>query len=148
MKDIKNILIPIDLSDAFDPCISYALELAKKFDAKLHLLHAIHEPSESSRFSTPHVAMDKAHEETRGRMKRQLLLYASSKLGGFTNFVTEVEIGPPHAVITRYAEKKNIDLIVTGERRKGKLAHAFSQKTTSKVLESSDKPILRVIIPN
>ncbi len=148
MREIKSILVPVDLSDPFDSCVSYAVELARKFNAKLHLLHIIHEPSEASGFSTPHVSMDRAHEETKGRMKRQLLRYASSQLGGFTSFVAEVEIGPPHTVITRYAEEKDIGLIITGERRKGRLAHALSQKTTRKILEGSNKPVLRLIISN
>lgn len=146
MKEIRNILVPIDLSDTFDSCVAYALELAKKLKARLHLLHTIHEPVNASGFSTPHVSLDKIHEEMKGRMERQLRLYATSQLKGFTNFVTEVKIGPPQAIIAQYAEEKDIDLIVIGERRKGKLAHALSQKTTNKVLESSGRPVLRLII--
>jgi nucleotide-binding universal stress UspA family protein len=146
VKAIQNILVPIDLSDISDPCLVYALELSKKLHAWLHLLHAVHEPVEASGFSTPHVSMDRVHEETKGRMERQIRLYAASHLGGLTNFVTEVRIGPPHTVIVQYAEEKDIDLIIMGERRKGKLAHALSQKTTHKVLENSGRPILRLIV--
>jgi nucleotide-binding universal stress UspA family protein len=126
--------------------VAYALELAKNLGARLHLLHAIHEPADASGFSTPHVSLDKAREEAKGRLERRLRLYATSQLVGFTNFVAEVAIGPPHNVIARYADDKDIDLIIIGERRKGKLAQALSQKTTNKILESSNRPILRLII--
>ncbi len=143
---MKNILVPIDLSDMSDPCVAYALELSRKLDARLHLLHAIHEPAEASGFSTPHVSMDRIHEETKGRIERKIRRYAASQLGSFGNFSTEVRIGPPHTIITQYADEEDIDLIVIGTRRKGKLAHALSQKTTNKILESTDRPVLRLII--
>ncbi|MBW2057294.1 MAG: universal stress protein [Deltaproteobacteria bacterium] len=146
MKEIKNILVPIDLSDILSPCVTYGLELARRFGARLHLLYAVHEPGEASGFSTPHVAMDRVHEEAKRRADRQLRLYAASNLGDFSDFVTAVRIGSPHSVINQYADKEGIDLIVMGVKRRGRLAQALSQKTTNRVLESSAKPVLRLVI--
>jgi nucleotide-binding universal stress UspA family protein len=149
LKEIKNIMVPIDLTvtDLSNSCVDYALGLAKKLDATIHLLHAIHEPQEASGFSTPHVSMDRVHEEAKGRLERKVRVYAASQIGDSADFVTEVRIGLPAEVITQYANDKNIDLIVIGEKRKGKVAQALSQKTVSKILGSSDRPVLRLILP-
>ena len=133
-----------NLFDIFDSCVAYTLKLSEKLDERLLFLHAILEPAESSGFSTPHVSMDRVYEE-KERTESEVYLYAASQLKDFNNFVTVVGIGAAHTVIARYGEERDIDLIVIRERRKGKLARALSQKTTSKVLESSDRLDLKVL---
>ena len=40
MSRIKNILVPVDFSNASKLALRYACELADTFDATLHVLHA------------------------------------------------------------------------------------------------------------
>ena len=40
MTRIKNILVPVDFSDASKQALRYACELADTFEASLHVLHA------------------------------------------------------------------------------------------------------------
>jgi nucleotide-binding universal stress UspA family protein len=146
LQKFKNILVPVDFSGTTEPSIGYGLQLSEKFNAKLHLLHAVHEAGEDSGLSSPHVSVEKSLEESKERLERELLRYAVSQLGTSADYVTEVRIGPPHTVIIEYAEEKDVDLIVIGERRMGKIAHALYQKTANQVLEGSDRPVLRLII--
>ena len=44
MTRIKNILVPVDFSDASKQALRYACELADTFEASLHVLHAAENP--------------------------------------------------------------------------------------------------------
>ena len=44
MSRIKNILIPVDFSNASKRALRYACELADTFEATLHVLHVVEHP--------------------------------------------------------------------------------------------------------
>src|SRR6476659_1654054 len=44
MITLKTILVPSDFSECSDEALHYALELARRFDAQLHLLHVVQDP--------------------------------------------------------------------------------------------------------
>src|SRR6476469_9231455 len=45
MINLKTILVPSDFSECSDAAVRYGLELARRFDAKLHLLHVVQDPA-------------------------------------------------------------------------------------------------------
>ena len=45
MITLKNILVPSDFSECSDQAVRYGLELARKFDATIHLLHVVQDPA-------------------------------------------------------------------------------------------------------
>jgi nucleotide-binding universal stress UspA family protein len=44
MINLKTILVPSDFSECSDAALRYGLELARRFDARLHLLHVVQDP--------------------------------------------------------------------------------------------------------
>ena len=44
MIKLKTILVPSDFSECSDAALRYGLELARRFDARLHLLHVVQDP--------------------------------------------------------------------------------------------------------
>ena len=44
MTDPKEILVPLDFSEASDQALACAQQYAKSFDARLHVLHVIPDP--------------------------------------------------------------------------------------------------------
>src|SRR6476661_6724869 len=57
MINLKTILVPSDFSECSDAALRYGLELARRFDARLHLLHVVQDPLTqpwaAEGFSTP-----------------------------------------------------------------------------------------------
>ena len=45
MISLKTILVPSDFSECSDAAVRYGLELARRFDATLHLLHVVQDPA-------------------------------------------------------------------------------------------------------
>jgi len=48
MITLKNILVPFDFSEYSEQALRYGLELARKFDATLYLLHVVQDPMTQS----------------------------------------------------------------------------------------------------
>ena len=44
MINLKTILVPSDFSECSEEALQYGLELARRFDASVHLLHVVPDP--------------------------------------------------------------------------------------------------------
>jgi len=121
MVEYKNILFATDLSEDANIAFFHALDLAKKHDAKLHILHIPH----SSYSYCRHIVDEHIPEGSEGgeaffseeiaanavkALKDQYL----DKLGDFKNYEFVIKNGSPDVEIIRYAKKHNIDVIVMG----------------------------------
>jgi nucleotide-binding universal stress UspA family protein len=110
---IKKILAAYDGSESADKAFSYALDLAVKYGAELHVIAAAQPPDYAEEVETEAILENsKKHfhevlKSLRGRTEAQ---------GLKAHF--EVTVGHPVVQITAYAEDKNIDLIVVGHRGK------------------------------
>ena len=117
----KNILFCTDFSEDANIAFFHALDLAKKYGAKLHILHVPH----SSYTYMRHVVDEHVSEETEGgesffneeiekKAMAALKKEYEKALGDFGNYEFKVKIGAPDMEIIRYAKKNHIDVIVMG----------------------------------
>lgn len=112
MKDYNHILVAVELASECDdlPC-KKALSLAKQFDAKLTLIHAVeHMSSYGAAYG---IAAGADIEE----MLMQSAQEEMTKLGNRLQLPTSqqiVKIGPAKLVILEEAEQLGADLIIVG----------------------------------
>ena len=93
MMNLKTILVPSDFSECSAAALRYGLELARRFDARLHLLHVVqefqeHDPGEHGQ--TVEVAVEPLvlpHRVASGLEKRTEALSSSSRGGGRGRFL-------------------------------------------------------------
>lgn len=122
MVDYRNILFCTDFSEDANIAFVHALNLARKYGARLHILHIPHSPFTYSRHIVDeHVPPHKAQEgeaffdkEIAGEAEKNLRAAYQQRLGDFTDFTFHVACGAPDTEIIRYAKKNEIDLIVMG----------------------------------
>jgi nucleotide-binding universal stress UspA family protein len=122
MLEYKNILMCTDFSEDADFAFLHALNLAKKYKAKLHVIHIPHSPYVYAR----HVVDESIPpgKETEGqafyskeiaeRAEKTLRETYEKRLGDFKECVFHVTCGAPDIEIIRYAKQHQIDLIVMG----------------------------------
>ena len=112
---IKAVLVATDLTDASTPAVEEAALLAGRFDATLHLLHAVTKPLEKpwSAFSPACDYLAQVHEyeaDATRRLKRLVARFGPAR--------KPVEIaartGDPADVILQYVRDHDIDLVVCG----------------------------------
>ncbi len=72
MKEFKKILFATDFSESSDYAFQYAHSLAKKFRARLMIIHVINEPVDLRGFYVPHISFEKLEEEIEEGAKKMM----------------------------------------------------------------------------
>lgn len=151
MKEYKNILCCTDFSEDANNAFVHALNLAKKHNAKLHILHIPHScyryckhivdehvpggaPSGEAFFS----------EEIARRAQEALREEYEKRLGDFKNYLFVVQHGTPDVEIVRYAKRNKIDEIVIGARGKHELDRLERGRTVDNVSKFSPFHVITV----
>ena len=122
MIEYKNILFCTDFSEDANIAFLHALNLAKKYGAKLHILHMPHSPFRYTKHVVDeHIPAGESEDgqaffdqkiidEARIRLRSEY----ESRIGDYKSYKFEVACGAADIEIIRYAKKNNIDLIVMG----------------------------------
>jgi len=128
MVEYKNILFCTDFSEDANIAFLHALDLAKRHDAKLHILHIPHSSyTYSKHVVDEHVPENSLggesffDEETVKRAEEALKAEYGRRFGDFDNYLFAVKNGSPDVEIIRYAKKKDIDVIVMGALGKSEM---------------------------
>lgn len=146
MVKIKNILCPVDFSEFSLKAYDYAYSLARRYNAKLYLEHAIRPLTEYSY----HVPQPWAHDyyeqskKVSGEELRKMV--ARQATNGFKPEVV-VEIGFPDETILGFARKQAIDLIVMGSHGLRGMDRWLMGSVTERVIRKAGCPVLAVRKP-
>jgi nucleotide-binding universal stress UspA family protein len=156
IPQIKKILYATDLSKNSSYAFLYAIDMAKKHDARIVILHAI-EPIPA--YAEVYTAMTdefkrKQHEEIIESMKKHLQGFckkAEAQIGPpCVELISKilVPVGHPVEEILKVAEEEECDAIVLGTHGKGFLAHTFLGSVSSAVLHRTRKPVFIIPVPS
>ncbi|USZ69809.1 universal stress protein (plasmid) [Halorussus salilacus] len=139
----ERILVPTDGSDAVDPAIEQAIDLAETYGAELHALYVVNTGTLSVEVNTASV-LD-ALEAEGERATREVAERAAA--AGVERVRTEVVHGMTHQTILEYAEDEDVDLVVMGTHGRSGLDRYLLGSVTEKVVRKSDVPVLTVRKP-
>ncbi len=122
MLEYKNILFCTDFSEDANIAFGHAISLAKKYGARLHILHVPHSSGRYRRdVVDQHVSQEKSQEgeaffdkDIEQQAEKCLRETYEKRLGDFANYLFVIRCGAPDIEILRYARKHDIDVIVMG----------------------------------
>jgi len=141
--DIKSILFPTDFSEGSLQALQYATELVKRFNAKLFLVHVVHEMRYSGGFYVPHISMDVLYNEVEKAAQKELDKYGIEELRELKDAVERRIIkGVPHEEIVNFAKENKIDLIIIGAHGKKGMEKIFFGNTTAHVVRFAPCSVL------
>ena len=144
MKDFSTILVAIDFSDSSDNAFDQALAMARKYSARLILLHVINEPVDLRGFYVPHISFEKLEEEIQEGAKKLMESFCRRRLSDNENFESVIVPGLPYEQIMQQAEQFSADLVVLGTHGRTGLDHVLFGSTAEKVVRRSPVPVLTV----
>lgn len=142
MNMFKHILVPTDFSPSSDAAIDAAIDLARRFDAKVTLLHVWQLPvypyveamlnlsalaSEVERGATE--ALEKQLQQVRAR---------------FPGVQSVVQMGLPWQAIIELVKTQQVDLIVMGTHGRRGFDHLILGSVTERVVRLSPVPVLTI----
>jgi nucleotide-binding universal stress UspA family protein len=150
MNDIRRILVPTDFSPCSEAALEYAIHLAQRLGAELHVLHvwevpvgigvdAIHVVAlpEGGRTSLADFVRGEAEKEL-GKLMSQL---ETRGLSAFAKLV------PGEAARQILEAAKDADLVVMGTHGRGAVAHFLLGSVAERVVRKSDTPVLTLRVP-
>lgn len=138
----RTILVPTDGSRGARRGIRHGLDLARRYDATVHLLYVVDEHTQGS---TPALSSDElVLEKIEERARRELDDVVAEAEELDVEVVADCVRGVPHDSINRYANSADADLIVMGVHggERGSRPHVGS--TTDRVLREARVPVLPV----
>ena len=155
---IKNILVAQDLSKEPSRVVRYALEMASKFHAQVHVLNVMPtvDPSVLNMVALTMGAdtlaeLNAQHEtEMKDKIQSQLHQIIQQEARLVEEEIAhppqvEVHHGDPAPVILSVADHLGVDMIILGSHSKGKLHYAFLGSVSEKVLRKTHRTV--VIVP-
>ncbi len=147
MVGIKKILIPTDFSEYSKSALPYAADFAKKYGAKLVLLHIFDEEL----FSPIFFEVGGSAKEYYDRLQDRFEAATDDFLSGIDTKGIEIEAelgnGTPFVEIIKFARENGIDLIVMGTHGRSGITHALLGSVTEKVVRKAPCPVMVVRHP-
>jgi nucleotide-binding universal stress UspA family protein len=140
----KSILLPTDFSDESLYALSYAADLARLFNAKLYILHVIYDIEKASNLHVPHPSITELYEDLKAHAKKNLESFGIDIREDLKDTETVVLRGIPYEEIIKFAQGKNIDLIIIGTLPKSGIERFFVGSTTQRVIRNAPCPVLVV----
>lgn len=157
IPEYKKILYATDLSVNSAYALKHAISLARRYNAKITLLHVLPEVDAATMNYVATVmgesklaGLELEHKaEIQDEIRRRLHKFAKEELIDHPEDVEriagiEVHYGNPVAHVLEHADRLGVDMIVLGSHGKGALKYAFLGSVAEKVLRKSHRPMLIV----
>jgi nucleotide-binding universal stress UspA family protein len=148
MIKLENILVATDFGEASDSALSYGRQLARKFGARLHLIHVVDRMvtwTGIDGIATDFAALQVEIEDA-AREKLRLSLSEEDRRELKATSVVHVAASPAFAIVA-YAKESNADLLIVGTHGRGAMAHLLMGSVAEKVVRIAPCPVLTVRSP-
>ena len=147
MDFVKSILVPIDISDYSKGALKYAVEIAKKFNAKMYLIYVIEPVVYPSDFSMGQVSIPAVDHDSFNRSKNELKKLAEMEIDSTIEVEVIIKSGKPFVEINESASEKDIDLIIIATHGHTGVEHLLFGSTAEKVVRKAPCPVLTLREP-
>lgn len=146
--NFSRILVPTDFSESATYALPFAVDMAKKYGAKLHLLHVVEPIIAPVDFAWGTYSYPDIEKQLSGYVEESLKKLVEEQIPAeieseFTNLH-----GKPWREIVSYAREHEMELIVLATHGLSGLSHALYGSTAEKVIRKSPCPVLTVRHPD
>ncbi len=136
-----RILVPVDFTEHSERASEYALMIAKRDDASVHLVHVVSVSDDI----IPLVSSMEFEKKAIKKAGEELRKFAARKFKGYEKLDCQVLSGVPFREILGYVKSGKCDLVIMGSYGKGGIDRLLVGSTTERVLRKSTCPVL--VIP-
>ena len=148
--DQSTLLVAVDFTLFSAEALLFASQLAEKIDARLVVLHVIHDPAEAPGFYSQKGKKKKflqSMEEVAEEMMKEFLTKMQKEHPDqkpIKNAETLLVVGTPVTRILEIAEKKEARMIIIGSHGRTGLSHLLIGSKAERVVQLSPIPVLVV----
>lgn len=142
MNNFKNILVISRSSKDCPKVFETGVALAKQFDAKLTLMHVIHDPFNLEGWNLPVPYIEQEYQKLVESIRKELRKKVKIEKDHGLNVTELIKEGEPDKVIIDFVEKEHIDLIVMLAHEEGRIEHFLFGKTNDRLIRKIPTSIL------
>lgn len=142
--EIKTILFPTDFSEVSVYALQFANDMARRYGAKLYVLHVIYDVVKAGGMSVPHASLDEMYKDIEKGAKKEIDRYGLEELRGYKNVERSVMRGIPYEEIIKFANKNKVDLIIMGTHGRKGVGRILFGSTAAQVVRNAPCPVLAV----
>lgn len=140
----KRILVPIDGSEHSLKALEVAKELGEQFKSEIYILSVIQEVTRIDPVPASYAVIDVIPEGAVD-ITKQILEKAEMNIRPYDYKIQiEYKIGKPAEEILKYANDKDVGLIVIGNRGLGAFSRTFLGSVSNKVINNTKRPVLLI----
>lgn len=138
---MKNILVPTDFSENADKALDFAIALAKRFDAALHLVHTYHTSRQAG-----HLANVNRHirEDREKEMDAFLIKLRNNPAAESLTIEGRARYGFAVETINSEAHSVEADIIIMGTLGASNIAKKVLGSTATQVIKGANYPVLAI----
>jgi nucleotide-binding universal stress UspA family protein len=140
----RHILAPTDFSDYSKQAVASALELAKKFGAKLSILHVIELPPYPVEGYVPPSLTATFWEDLEHQASQDLAQLVPEAESAGVEVVRQVAVGSPNRKIIDMAEAEQVDLIVMATAGRTGFSRLVMGSIAERVVRTASCPVLTI----
>lgn len=138
---VRNILVPLDFSDASVDALRHAKELALTYGAQITLLHAVEEVVYPSAYGIEPANLP--GPQVIDRVEKNLANLARSEIG-YEHVVVQAKVGYAPSTILDHAEANEVDLVVIATHGRTGLERMLLGSVAERVVRRAPAPVFVV----
>ena len=146
MNRLQRILVPTDFSTTANAALTYGIELARVFGARLDLLHVSEHPEAAAEMGYPLGLVEtvhNVHNTTVGRLRTLVTENEARELSP----EYAMRVGTASNEIVGYEKEHDIDLIVMGTHGRSGVTRVVLGSVAERVVRKAPCPVLTVHNP-
>jgi nucleotide-binding universal stress UspA family protein len=136
---IRRILVTTDFSEGTHDAVAYALSIAQECQARVTLLHVVHDLAADIR--------GKYHEPLLRGIETELKNLVPEEVLDWCEVETRIEAGVPHEFIPKFLHSEKFDLLVMNIHGKNMLDRALLGSTAERTVRAAAETCPVLLIP-
>jgi nucleotide-binding universal stress UspA family protein len=146
--NFSKILVPTDFSESAAYALPFAIDLARKYGASLHVLHVVEPIVAPVDFAWGTYSYPDIEKQLSGYVEETLKRIVKEQIPA--DIKTEISNlhGKPWREIVTFAREAGMDVIVVATHGLSGLSHALYGSTAEKIIRKSPCPVLTVRHPD
>jgi len=141
---INNILVPVDFSECSLAGLSYAIQFAEKFAARIFLLHVVDLGIAVSADGYALYDLEAVERARRNDAEERMAEFIRWAKFGRVEYATVVKSGHAVDTICEFVETEKIEMVITSTHGRTGLKHVMLGSTAEQVVRRATCPVLTV----
>jgi nucleotide-binding universal stress UspA family protein len=144
MDDIKRILVVSRSTKHCRKAVHYGISLAKQHNAKLYVMHVIHDPYSLEGWNLPIPSLEQEYKKLVKTTREEIDRIIKSERADGLEVTEQIREGKPTDEIIEAVKEEKIDLVILSAHEEGRLEHLLFGRTVEELTRKMPCSILLV----